>query len=209
MSSRGLFLAWLRRHRIDPAAVPRLTFDTPIGRYSEPAFRAWGERIDNVPRQDAHWRDESVRRAIWGMSGDAFTVRRRQSSAVRAEARRCLSLLRRVWAAHAAGRDDLARAEFANARDAWLSHANEIQSTAAFAEFRRHRDAVAYGTKGGRPRKDDQAAAWMRRYDRMATTHRTLTAQERYEQIAADDLGTDAKWRTVRNAISEHRKRQK
>lgn len=65
------------------------------------------------------------------------------------------------------------------------------------------------GQLGGRPRKDDQAAEWLRRYERLERTSRNMTAQERYEQIAYDTLGTAAKWRTVRNTISEYRKRQK
>lgn len=86
--------------------------------------------------------------------------------------------------------------------------------TMAQVEFRQpfmdsYRVQAEAGRRGGRPRKADQAAEWSRRYERMERTHRTLTAQERYEQIASDDLGTDAKWRTVRNAISEYRKRQK
>ena len=82
-------------------------------------------------------------------------------------------------------------------------------ATAILVDRQKRQEAAAHGRKGGRPRKDAQAAEWMRRYDRMAATHRTLTAQERYETIASAFLGTDAKWRTVRNAISEYRKRQK
>lgn len=124
--SRRSFRAWLWEHKIDPDAVPRLTFDTPISSHSDPAFRAWGERIDNLPRQDAHWRDQTMRRAIWGMAGDVFKHHRRESATLRREARCCLTLLRRAWAAHSVGRADLARAEFASARDAWLAYSRGL-----------------------------------------------------------------------------------
>lgn len=207
--SRGLFLAWLWRHRIEPAAVPRLTFDTPISSYTEAARRAWLDRLEQSSGQGEGHRDEAMRLEIWTLAGKVFTHNRRQSPEVRREARRCLVLLRRAWAAHATGRVDLARAEYAGARDAWLCDSAEVLGAAAYAEWRRQFDAVVYGKRGGRPRKEDQAAEWMRRYDRMRATRRMLTAKECYEDIAADDLGDPAKWQTVKNRISEYRNRPK
>lgn len=96
------------------------------------------------------------------------------------------------------------RLAFANLAVACAGHA-----TAQVFDRQKRAESAEHGRKGGRPRKEDQAADWMRRYDRMRATSRMLTAQECYEDIANDDLGDPGKWRTVKNRISEYRQQQK
>lgn len=192
--SRGPFLAWLWRHRIDAAAVPKLTFYVPISRYTKAA--------------DLARRDDSMRHAIWALAGDAFTHHRHQSAFVRKEARRCLALLRRTWAAHSAGRVDLARAEFAAARDAWLSASHEVAARGAFADQKRQLDAVTFGKRGGRPPSewDDD---WLRQFEIRKAKNPALSKSEICKRIAADwrdekDVGRSA--RTIEDGVTRAQK---
>lgn len=207
--SRGLFLAWLQWQRIDPAAVPKLTFETPISRYTLDAELAWRERIDQSHRQqDEHWHAERMRWAIWAMAGMAFTRNRRLSRSVRGEAGTCLALLRRAWAAHAVGRRDLARAEFAGAREAWLSASREDMEREAFAARKRQHDAVTFGMRGGRPPSewDDD---WLKMFEDRQARNPALSKSSICKMIAAvwsDEEGRPRSARTIEAGVTRAQK---
>lgn len=144
-------------------------------------------------------------RADRNAKGAPKRLRARLRAEMRPELRTAIGHAKRARAALVAGDEQAFEAARALA---WLA----LQTAQTiFSEPFRERAAKAdkAGRLGGRPSKDDQTAEWVRRYERMKKTHRSLTAQERYEAIASDDLRSDVKWRTVRNRISEYLNRQK
>ncbi|ABE42919.1 hypothetical protein [Polaromonas sp. JS666] len=68
------------------------------------------------------------------------------------------------------------------------------------------------GKAGGRPRKEDVWKEWRQRYEQKRVRHPSLTARERYEDIASEwesEGHTPVKWRQIQDGISELKKREK
>lgn len=152
--------------------------------------------VDPIARIAFRWRNGQ--RAGWKLSPEL-------RGQVRRDLREALRHACRARDALLAGNEPRFELEHANAEIfLQMARARVLQ-----ADAKRVQLARAAGKRGGRKRQDEQAAEWVRRYDRMRATRRTLTARECYEDIAADDLGDPARWRTVANRISEYRSRQK
>jgi hypothetical protein len=104
--------------------------------WSLDALRDRRELVRAMPRQDEEWRDAEVRLWIWDWGGRIFKRRGED----RATARRVLGLLRRMWWAHCAGRNELAAVMARDARDVWVLASQEaLAASAGRAELVRGR----------------------------------------------------------------------
>ncbi len=191
--SATVMLAWAQRQGIDRNCAKPLRFHVSVMRYTEEAEKAARLALSESSADDAR-----LRFTIWCYAGMALQLRRRdgvrQEAWLRRHVRECIVMLRRAWWAHCAQRPDLARAELAEAREAWL-HIVQAPLFAAAAEaeiakIRWHFEGKRNKAKAERDPNgyhDD----WLREYRQIQSRRLNLSDNAIYTIIAGQWRGKD------------------